>query len=88
MTVAVAIVGTGIAGLAAARYLRERGIACTLFDKSRGLGGRMATRRVDTLHFDHGAQFFTARSARFASLVAPMARPRPGSTTASSERRA
>jgi hypothetical protein len=70
MTVAVAIIGTGIAGLAAARYLRERGIACTLFDKSRGLGGRMATRRVDTLHFDHGAQFFTARSARFAALVA------------------
>ena len=70
MTLAIAIVGTGIAGLAAARRLRESGFVCTLFDKSRGLGGRMATRRVDDLHFDHGAQFFTARSARFSALVA------------------
>ncbi len=66
----VAIVGAGIAGLAAARVLREAGHACTVFDKSRGLGGRMATRRVDRMQFDHGAQFFTARGPRFRALVA------------------
>ncbi len=66
---AVAIIGAGVAGLAAARLLTASGVACTLFDKSRGLGGRLATRRVGALEFDHGAQFFTARGARFAALV-------------------
>ncbi len=69
MSIHVAIVGAGIAGLAAARLLLEAGIACTIFEKSRGLGGRMATRRVDAWQFDHGAQYFTARGARFAALV-------------------
>jgi predicted NAD/FAD-dependent oxidoreductase len=66
----VAIVGAGMAGLAAARRLRTHAVGCTLFDKSRGVGGRMATRRAEALHFDHGAQYFTARGARFAALVA------------------
>ena len=38
-------------------------------DKGRGVGGRMASRRVDTpagqARFDHGAQFFTTRSDCF-----------------------
>ena len=65
----VAIIGAGIAGLAAARLLREAGIGCTIFDKSRGLGGRMATRRTGDFSFDHGAQYFTARGPRFRALV-------------------
>ena len=70
MTTHIAIVGAGIAGLAAARRLRAAGLTCTLFDKSRGLGGRMATRREGDLRFDHGAQYFTARGPRFRSMVA------------------
>ena len=70
MTRQVAIIGAGVAGLSAARLLRDAGVACTLFDKSRGLGGRMATRRAGELQFDHGAQYFTAKGARFASVVA------------------
>lgn len=66
----VAIVGAGMAGLSAASRLREAGLDCTVFEKSRGLGGRMATRRVDALQFDHGAQYFTARGARFQSRLA------------------
>lgn len=66
----VAIVGAGIAGLSAASRLREAGVDCTVFEKSRGLGGRMATRRVDALQFDHGAQYFTARGASFQSRLA------------------
>jgi predicted NAD/FAD-dependent oxidoreductase len=58
-----------MAGLAAARLLREAGADCTIFDKSRGLGGRMATRRTGDFSFDHGAQYFTARGPRFRSLV-------------------
>ncbi len=69
MTRQIAIIGAGMAGLAAARRLREAGHAVTLFDKSRGVGGRMATRRVGSLQFDHGAQYFTARGERFRALV-------------------
>jgi len=65
----VAIIGAGMAGLAAARLLREAGADCTIFDKSRGLGGRMATRRTGDFSFDHGAQYFTARGPRFRALV-------------------
>ena len=38
----IAIIGSGIAGLAAARTLAEAGRAVQLFDKSRGSGGRLA----------------------------------------------
>jgi len=66
----IAIIGAGMAGLSAANRLREAGADCTVFEKSRGLGGRMATRRVGSLQFDHGAQYFTARGGRFQSRLA------------------
>lgn len=66
----VAIIGAGLAGLAAARRLRAAGIEPFVFEKSRGLGGRMATRRVGEHSFDHGAQFFTVKSAAFGDLMA------------------
>jgi renalase len=66
----VAIIGAGIAGLSAANRLRTAGADCTVFEKGRGLGGRMATRRVNDLQFDHGAQYFTARGVRFQSRLA------------------
>jgi predicted NAD/FAD-dependent oxidoreductase len=62
----VAIVGAGISGLVCARTLADHGICVTVFEKARGVGGRMATRRTQAnLHFDHGAQYFTARDACF-----------------------
>ena len=45
-----------------------QGWAVTVFDKGRGPGGRLATRRADDLRFDHGAQYFTARDPRFATV--------------------
>ena len=66
---AIAIIGAGMAGLAAGRKLADAGQAVTIFDKSRGLGGRMATRRVDAMAFDHGAQYFTAKGAAFRAVV-------------------
>jgi len=66
----IAIIGAGMAGLSAANRLREAGADCTVFEKSRGLGGRMATRRVGSLQFDHGAQYFTARGVRLQSRLA------------------
>ncbi len=65
----VAIVGAGMAGLSAARALRDAGADCTVFEKSRGLGGRMATRRVGELQFDHGAQYFNAKGKGFAAIM-------------------
>lgn len=52
----VAIIGAGPAGLAAGRALLERGRSIRLFDKGRGPGGRLSTRRAGTLRFDHGAR--------------------------------
>jgi renalase len=66
----VAVVGAGMAGLSAARALQEAGRSVVVFDKGRGVGGRMATRRIGTAVFDHGAQYFSVRSRGFGSLVA------------------
>ena len=65
----VVIVGAGISGLQAAASLRARGAEVLVLEKSRGLGGRAATRRWDNMPVDHGAQFFTARSPEFVGQV-------------------
>lgn len=67
----VAIIGAGVAGLAAARALVDGGWRVTLFDKGRRPGGRLATRRVAGFTFNHGCQFFSARDPAFAAAVAP-----------------
>ncbi|MDH3219745.1 MAG: NAD(P)-binding protein [Gammaproteobacteria bacterium] len=67
----IAVIGAGIAGLTLARELR--GLAeVEVFEKSRGSGGRMATRRADPYQFDHGAQFFSARSENFERFLEPL----------------
>lgn len=65
----VLVIGAGIAGLTAARELRKAGKRVVVLEKSRGLGGRAATRRWDGMPVDHGAQFFTARSPEFRAQV-------------------
>ena len=66
----IAIIGAGLAGLACARALREAGRSPVLFDKSRGVGGRLSTRRAEGgLRFDHGAQFVTALKAGFSAVL-------------------
>lgn len=61
----IAVIGAGMAGISAGRALREAGHQITLFDKSRGSGGRMSSRRTDSGSFDMGAQYFTAREGAF-----------------------
>jgi renalase len=68
-----AIIGAGMAGLACADSLKALGNSVSLFDKGRGPGGRISTRRMQTplgeVYFDHGAQYFTARDPEFSHLV-------------------
>jgi predicted NAD/FAD-dependent oxidoreductase len=79
----VAVVGAGIAGTVCARALADAGIDVQVFDKSRGAGGRMATRRAEWVgadgasnpaRFDHGAPAFEARTERFQRFVEAAAR--------------
>lgn len=74
----VAIIGAGIAGATCARLLCDAGFEVEVFDKSRGVGGRMSTRRsewtdcdglVHTAHFDHGVPGFSAYSPDFIDFV-------------------
>ena len=71
MTSTLCIVGAGPAGLAAAHALRDTDVCVTVVEKSRGLGGRAATRwrdvpngtgGVDRWRYDHGAQVLTLDS--------------------------
>jgi renalase len=64
------IIGAGMAGLTAAQVLTAAGHEVVVLDKGRSPGGRMATRRLGGARIDHGAQFFTVRSAAFAEQVA------------------
>ena len=64
----IAIIGTGLAGLTLAKHLQPYA-KVTLFEKARGVGGRLATRRAPLYEFDHGAQYFTVRDAGFQLLV-------------------
>ena len=71
---AIAVIGAGIAGLTCARELAAVGLDPVVFEKGRGLGGRVATRRVaEGVQFDHGAQFITARDDDFRHLLETMA---------------
>lgn len=63
------IVGAGLAGLTAGQVLQDAGWNVVLVEKARAAGGRMATRRIEESHFDHGAQFFTVRDLRFQQAV-------------------
>jgi renalase len=69
----ILVIGAGLAGLACARELAATGASVIVLDKGRGPGGRMAARRVEiageTVSFDHGAQYFTARDPAFIATV-------------------
>lgn len=67
----VAVIGAGLSGsICANRLSKCPNFTVNVFEKSRGCGGRMSTRRGTRpdgkkFHCDHGAQYFTARSEEF-----------------------
>lgn len=64
----VLVVGAGMAGLIAARELLRAGRSFLVLDKGRGVGGRLASRRIDGATFDHGSQGFTTGDPRCAAV--------------------
>jgi hypothetical protein len=67
----LAIIGAGAAGLAAAHKLRhvQPAIQTVIYEKSRGVGGRAATRRTHGAVFDHGAQYVKAPTPALERLL-------------------
>ena len=67
----IAIIGAGISGLSAAHLLKDYA-DITLFEKECGVSGRMSTRCAEPYLFDHGAQYFTARTKPFQDFIRPL----------------
>jgi renalase len=74
----VLVVGAGLAGLAAARDLVRAGLDVRVLEKSKGVSGRAATKRLaldgqgvddQSIRVDHGAQFFTVRGQRLGAIL-------------------
>jgi predicted NAD/FAD-dependent oxidoreductase len=65
----LAIVGAGAAGSAAAYTLRDDPVDVTVFEKSRGVCGRAATRRKHDCRYDHGANYVKSGSERVSALL-------------------
>ena len=62
----VAVIGAGMCGISCASYLQKNGFGVTIFEKSRGIGGRMASRRInEQVSVDHGAQYIKPYSKNF-----------------------
>jgi renalase len=66
------IIGAGMAGLSAALELQKNGWGVTVLDKGRGVGGRLATRRIENGRADHGAQYFSAKIPEFQKFVSDL----------------
>lgn len=67
----IAVIGAGIGGVSLARSLAANHDV-VVFEKGRGVGGRMASRYADPFRFDHGAQYFTQRDPRFIDMLSPL----------------
>ncbi|MBL1214606.1 MAG: NAD(P)-binding protein [Ignavibacteriae bacterium] len=67
------IVGAGITGITAGNYLQQKGLSVLLLDKGKGIGGRMATRRINfenqKIVFDYGAKYLEGTSEKFDELL-------------------
>lgn len=66
------VIGAGMSGISAARYLQEQGLSVVLLDKGSRPGGRMACRPIHGQLIDHGAQYFSAESEEFKAALNPL----------------
>tara|TARA_B100000989_G_scaffold295095_1_gene275418 strand:+ start:811 stop:1794 length:984 start_codon:yes stop_codon:yes gene_type:complete len=67
----VAIIGAGLSGITLANLIKKK-FDVKIFEKSRGVGGRMSTRKEPPFIFDHGAQFFKIKTIEFSNFCAEL----------------
>jgi renalase len=65
----VAVIGAGLAGLTCAQELRQAGYSVVVIEKSRGVGGRVATRRLEGTVADHGVRYLHAQGPHSQQLI-------------------
>jgi renalase len=65
----IAVIGAGIAGLTCAQQLHQADRQVVVIDKSRGLGGRLATRRLGVTHADHGVCYLRPKGEPFRAWI-------------------
>ncbi len=65
----IAVIGAGMAGLTCARQLQQAGDRVVILEKSRGVGGRLATRRLHETLADHGTCYLTPKGQAFRALL-------------------
>lgn len=65
----IAIIGAGVSGLSCASLLTNQDYQVTVYEKSRGSGGRLSSKKVNDSSWDMGAQFISANSAEFSETL-------------------
>jgi hypothetical protein len=68
----VAIIGAGLAGLTCAQQLHQAGYRVVVLEKSRGVGGRLATRRLYDTVADHGVRYLEPQGTLLQQLIDPL----------------
>ena len=69
MSKKIAIIGAGISAAACASELLKKGFDVTVFEKSRGAGGRLSSKYLGEYKVDLGAQYFSVTDAKFLQQV-------------------
>ena len=67
----IAVVGAGMAGITIASMVNGK-FNVDVFEKSKGVGGRMSTRKETPFIFDHGAQFFKIKTSDFKNYLSEL----------------
>ncbi|RQH20368.1 NAD(P)/FAD-dependent oxidoreductase [Okeania hirsuta] len=74
----VTVIGAGMAGLVCAQQLQQAGYSVVVVEKSRGAGGRMATRRVSGTRVDHGLRYLEPKGKFLQQLINYLERKKNG----------
>jgi predicted NAD/FAD-dependent oxidoreductase len=65
----IAVIGAGIAGIICAQQLQQAGYQVVVLEKSRGFGGRFATRRLHNTRADHGVRYLEPDGEQLQQLI-------------------